>query len=128
MLAILAPASAVEPAAGGAEPGPGNYQFDDGRVVYLGQVGEAVPYRDGDLLVVLRPKRGGGLASTSGYQVTFTTDAAAAAIRVTDPSGVTRVARKVDLYRREEVAFRSGKVSLAGTLFVPFGAGPILRS
>ncbi|MDQ3306293.1 MAG: prolyl oligopeptidase family serine peptidase [Actinomycetota bacterium] len=73
---------------------------------------------------MLRPRRGGGLASTSGYQVTFTTDAGAAAIRVTDASGVTRVARKVDLYRREEVAFRSGKVSLAGTLFVPFGAGP----
>lgn len=124
MLAILAPASPVEPAAGGGEPGQGNYQFDDDRIVYLGQVGDAMPYRDGDLLVVLRPKRGGGLADTSSYQVKFTTDAGAAAIRVTDASGVTRVARKVDLYRREEVAFRSGKVSLAGTLFVPFGAGP----
>jgi hypothetical protein len=50
-------------------------QFDDGRVVYLGQVGDAMPYRDGDLLVVLRPKRGGGLADTSGHQFKFTSDA-----------------------------------------------------
>jgi len=125
MLAMVAPAGAVEtPSTGGSEGVPGNYQFDDGKVTYLGQVGDAMSYRDGDLLVVFRPKPGGGLAATTNEQLTFTTDAGAAAIRVTDPSGVTRAATKVDLYRREEVRFRSGEVSLAGTLLVPPGAGP----
>ena len=59
-------------------------------------------------------------------RVSFTTDAAGRTVGLTwKPKGSPDVfARKVSLYRQEEVTFRSGEVTLAGTLTTPLTKGP----
>ena len=67
-------------------------------------------------------RQGPGLyVSDAGYEVAVVGEAE---LGVVSPSGLARSGRKVELSRIEEVRFRNGDVTLAGSLFVPHGPGP----
>lgn len=98
-----------------------NYELNDGTVAFVAWTPAVLGYREGDSLVVARRQAPGRYVSDAGYEVAVVGEAE---LRVVSPSGLARSGRKVELSRIEEVRFRNGDVTLAGSLFVPHGPGP----
>lgn len=121
---LPAPAAAAEEPARTERPQPGNYRFDDGSVVLFVPQGANPEYREGDRLVALTQAPGSPktFVSSIGETIEFVHDGRA--VRVVARDGKARAAKRVHLYRQQDLRFRSTGVTLAGTLLRPHGRGP----
>lgn len=105
------------------EPSNGAYRTGDGHELFLGIRGDgpaAIPYLlDGDEIVRLHPTGPTVFAGERGELVRLGRDEL-----VVERAGDRTLARRFEPYRSQEASFQAEGAELAGTLFMPHGAGP----
>lgn len=109
----------------------GSYAFDNRRHLLIQRFGILLKYEDsesgrfGAIAPIDESTFVGGPGQLMFDPVEITVSFAAdGKIIWRNPDGSTRVGRKTNDYREEQIVFQNGGVSLSGTLFLPNGPGP----